>query len=844
MTNSPLGTSKPPSFLPSSLTWMPRFRRLLLSFFLAVVLAFVSLSSWRRLVWASRFRNASSNLALLAFLLFSVSGEKEGRIRVSVSGALAQSACKQPSTLLTLNSLKPLFKRTSCNAHCLPLNSLSSAHCLFQDSPSSRTPACADVPSISLLRESRERVPGFSIHLQSGSFRGGHSHGCWFIRKCRVSSCSRREAQRSSRFSTMAHGSSRSRTLPSSPRCSSASPTTSQSLPAFFSGSTLDLRRQGVAITAGPVSCEQTELESTDKCHNPSDDFVGLHGIMACGGVGSRFGADIPKQFVSLFQGQTAAQISFQKLRRHLMRYGASSSAGTERRQSRREIDEWDEVVPRPKKRAQSFLVAVVDRERRAAVIKRPSDDDKEREHHEVPCSRTAETCTVSEQRLDDLHDHDKVQGDTSRGGSNSQRRRQVDVLFAPVGSERCESVWHGVKCLCYSLLATETMRKPRETLTPARKADTNPSSQQGKLDEERWTYGQSTARPRSLCRALASLTRSVASVIRSIFHYVSQGSSDVASNKRQTTCSSACQNDDGRQNVQVGQTIPVAAAQADEARHLLRRLAALNCDKDLVMIHDAARPCVREEDLENVTADAERFGAALLAVPAVSSIKLATAGRRDCPRPTSSFFVEEANATRRKNQTRANRSIPTDHEHVFVQRTVPRHLLWEAQTPQVIRLDLLLRGYCAFWTQLATKSHRKQQELHNALRYQSHATANCTHHEATNEEQIGVESRLPSGVNATQESPAEIPTVTDDTGLLEYLWSDGQAVDILPESDCSSNHVLSSFAAGHARGQEVVKVKVRRGDSTNIKITFPTDYTLAQLILQEQNRERPAQSK
>ncbi|KFG59338.1 family UPF0007 protein [Toxoplasma gondii RUB] len=843
MTHSRLGTLKPPFFHPNSLTWMFRFRHLLLSFVLAVVLAFVSPSSWGRHVWPSRFRKASSNLALLAFLLFLVSGEKGGRIRLSVSGALSQSACKHPSTFLTLKSLKPLFKCTSCTAHCLPLNSLSSAHCLSQGSPSSRTPAYANVPSVSLLRESRERVPGFSVHLQSGSFRGGHPHGYWFTRKCQVSSWSRIQAQRSSRFSAIAHGSSPSSTLPSSPRCSSASPTTSQSLPASL-GSTLDLRRQGVAVTAGPVSCERTELESTEECHNPSDDFVGLHGIIACGGVGSRFGADIPKQFVSLFQGQTAAQISFQKLRRHLMRYGASSSAGTERRQSRRETEERDEVVPRPKKRAQSFLVAVVDRERRTAVIKRPDDDDEEREHYEVPCSQTAETCTVNEQCIDDFHDHDKVQGNTSRGGSNLQRRRQVDILFAPVGSERCESVWHGVKCLCYSLLATETMRKPRENSTPKRKADTNPSPQPGKLDEERCTYGQSTARPRSLCRALTSLRRSVVSVIRSILHYVSQGNSDVASNKRQTTCSGASQNEDGQQSGQVEETIQVAAAQADEARHLLRRLAALNCDKDLVMIHDAARPCVREEDLENVTADAERFGAALLAVPAVSSVKLATADRRDCPPPTPSCFVNEANATRRKDQTRANRAIPTDHEHVFVQRTVPRHLLWEAQTPQVVRLDLLLRGYCAFWTQLATKSHRKQKELQNAMRYQSHATANCTHHEATNDEQIGVESRLPSRVNVTQESPAEMPTVTDDTGLLEYLWSDGKAVDILPESDCSSNYVRSSFAAGHTRGQEVVKVKVRRGDSTNIKITFPSDYTLAQLILQEQNRERPVQSK
>ncbi|CBZ51387.1 conserved hypothetical protein [Neospora caninum Liverpool] len=412
---------------------------------------------------------------------------------------------------------------------------------------------------------------------------------------------------------------------------------------------------------------------------------------MACGGVGSRFGGETPKQFVPLFRGQTAAQISLEKLRRHLARSGAGCPEASTRRQFQQETDERE--FPKAKKRGQSFLVAVVDRERRAAVMKR-STNEEETENCEAR-GRMAATGAGSEggdQCLDGLNEHDISLGHVStrsnplhgREGRDDHRRTPVEVLFAPVGAERWESVWHGVKCLCYSLLATEKGRKLREISAPVLRSDTNPSLREGHVgNEKESTHGQSRSRFRSLCRALSSLPRYVASAFMSKFHYVVPGGSQLAPDTTQVACNSARMNAGGLQTGSKGNVSEVATAQADEARHLLHRLAAINCDKDLVMIHDAARPCVREEDLENVTSDAEKFGAALLAVPAVSSIKVATADRhgRLCP---ASPCSGEKSVTRGKDPTAADRDKATGHEDFFVQRTLPRHLLWEAQTPQV----------------------------------------------------------------------------------------------------------------------------------------------------------------
>jgi 2-C-methyl-D-erythritol 4-phosphate cytidylyltransferase len=91
----------------------------------------------------------------------------------------------------------------------------------------------------------------------------------------------------------------------------------------------------------------------------------------------------------------------------------------------------------------------------------------------------------------------------------------------------------------------------------------------------------------------------------------------------------------------------------ADTVSRALERLAA---DVDYVAIHDAARPCVSAEWIDQVFAAAKDRGAAILANPIVGTIKRVTDG--------------------------------------VIVGTVPRDGLWEAQTPQVFRRDIICDAY------------------------------------------------------------------------------------------------------------------------------------------------------
>ena len=79
--------------------------------------------------------------------------------------------------------------------------------------------------------------------------------------------------------------------------------------------------------------------------------------------------------------------------------------------------------------------------------------------------------------------------------------------------------------------------------------------------------------------------------------------------------------------------------------------------DAELVAVHDAARPCVSDEMIDAVFAEAGKSGAAILASPLVGTIK----------RATSEKVIEE---------------------------TVPRENLYEAQTPQVFRRDIFEKAF------------------------------------------------------------------------------------------------------------------------------------------------------
>lgn len=89
------------------------------------------------------------------------------------------------------------------------------------------------------------------------------------------------------------------------------------------------------------------------------------------------------------------------------------------------------------------------------------------------------------------------------------------------------------------------------------------------------------------------------------------------------------------------------------------RGLEAAGDDAEFVAVHDAVRPCVTDDMINGVFAAAAKSGAAILACPLHGTIK----------RAKGDGTIED---------------------------TVPRDRLYEAQTPQVFRADLLRDAYAA----------------------------------------------------------------------------------------------------------------------------------------------------
>ncbi|MFO0789850.1 MAG: 2-C-methyl-D-erythritol 4-phosphate cytidylyltransferase [Pirellulales bacterium] len=77
----------------------------------------------------------------------------------------------------------------------------------------------------------------------------------------------------------------------------------------------------------------------------------------------------------------------------------------------------------------------------------------------------------------------------------------------------------------------------------------------------------------------------------------------------------------------------------------------------EYIAVHDAARPCVADPWIDSVFAAAQKDGAAILAAPVQATLKRADAKKR-------------------------------------IAATVDREGLWEAQTPQVFRRQLLIEAY------------------------------------------------------------------------------------------------------------------------------------------------------
>ena len=106
--------------------------------------------------------------------------------------------------------------------------------------------------------------------------------------------------------------------------------------------------------------------------------------------------------------------------------------------------------------------------------------------------------------------------------------------------------------------------------------------------------------------------------------------------------------------NFGVTKLAAVVAGGETRMQSVKNALAAVSAKADYIAVHDGARPLIETADIERVIADAEKFNAAIAAVPAVDTIK--TVGSNG-----------------------------------FVESTPPRGGLYYAQTPQVFQKKLYL---------------------------------------------------------------------------------------------------------------------------------------------------------
>jgi len=123
----------------------------------------------------------------------------------------------------------------------------------------------------------------------------------------------------------------------------------------------------------------------------------------------------------------------------------------------------------------------------------------------------------------------------------------------------------------------------------------------------------------------------------------------------------------------------------AERTDSIRNALAHVDEQADLVAVHDAVRPCVSQLWLDEVFAEADRTGAAILAYPVHGTLKKVETSTRTEDGPQAMLGGEPVAGMAAK--ARKVRRIT---------ETVSRAELWEAQTPQVFRRDLLTSAYAA----------------------------------------------------------------------------------------------------------------------------------------------------
>jgi len=105
------------------------------------------------------------------------------------------------------------------------------------------------------------------------------------------------------------------------------------------------------------------------------------------------------------------------------------------------------------------------------------------------------------------------------------------------------------------------------------------------------------------------------------------------------------------------------------------KALTRVKPEAEYVAVHDAARPCIANEWISKVFQEAEKTGAAMLAVPVAGTLKRVAGDRT-------------------------------------IEETVDRTNLWEAQTPQVFRRELLMEAYAKRGDLQATDAAQLVQQI------------------------------------------------------------------------------------------------------------------------------------
>jgi 2-C-methyl-D-erythritol 4-phosphate cytidylyltransferase len=101
----------------------------------------------------------------------------------------------------------------------------------------------------------------------------------------------------------------------------------------------------------------------------------------------------------------------------------------------------------------------------------------------------------------------------------------------------------------------------------------------------------------------------------------------------------------------------------------VVKALRAMDARTDLVLIHDAVRPFIDKETISLVIKEAKKSGAAIVGVPVKATIK----------------------------KVKSQKSKVKNRTSLMIEKTLDRDSLWEIQTPQVFKRELILKAYEKF---------------------------------------------------------------------------------------------------------------------------------------------------